>query len=116
MTYLMSLRANWWLQSPVGPALTRSEIATCSGSVGAVPPTSGLALPTIGTEKKVGAGDATTRFWFWMKSKLMYSCQGRKRVRPGWESEDKARSAAYQPAGYSEGLISPCIPKSRPLP
>src|SRR5439155_18078985 len=112
----MSLRANWWLQSPAAPALTSAEIATCSGSVGVVPATSGLELPTIGIEKKDGAGDATTRFWFWMKSKLMYSCQGRKRVRPGWESKVKVRSAAYQAAGYSEGLISPCIPKSRPLP
>ena len=112
----MFLRANWWPQSPVAPALTRLEIATCSGSVGAEPATSGLALPTIGTEKNSGAGDATTRFWFWMKSKLMYSCQGRNRVRRGWGSAARVRSAAYQPAGYSEGLISPCIPKSRPLP
>ena len=46
----------------------------------------------------------------------MYSCHGRKSVRPGRGSDDSAASAAYQPEGYEDGLISPCMPKSSPLP
>src|ERR1700694_1625825 len=116
-TYLMFNAARAVAQSPRSPLATRFVIVVCSGSFGGiVPGTSGSALTTTGTEKKVGAGELTTTFTLRTNESPRYRCQGRKRARPCLGSAAITRSAAYQPAGYIDGRTWPCIPNSRPFP